>query len=366
MATLLGVLAFIAVLVLLVVGGFVYLAVVLAWENEQTKAGAYFRRPLQERRRFRSRLRTHARLLVPILRLGSRLNKVGMEQSSFQFDGIAGPKGSCTEESFRIGSEYVPRAEDVFVVTQMKSGTTWMQHLVYQVLSRGHGDLAEKGEALYAISPWLEGIKSISMDSSKLVGEERPSRIIKTHFPADVCPFSPEARYVYVVRHPVSCFASCVDFIAENLGAFAPDLDEIVDWYCSEGGMWWGDWPRHVMGWWSLARDHDNVFFVRFEDMKENLPDVALRLSSFLGMDPPAENELVETVRMCGFAYMQDHADSFEMQPPHLLAIDAELLKKGTADRFRDVPEDARKRVMEWCAERSRALGLPLAELYPS
>lgn len=366
MTTLLSVVAFIVALVLLIVGGFSYLAMVLAWENERTNAGAYFRLPLDQRRAFAKRLRFHARLLVPILRIGSRLNKVDMEQASFQFDGIAGPKGSCTEDSFRTGSAYEPRPNDVFVVTQMKSGTTWMQHLVYQVLNRGHGDLAEKEEALYAISPWLEGVKSIPMAGAEVVGDEHPSRIIKTHFPADVCPFSPDARYVYVVRHPVSCFASCVDFISENLGAFAPDLDAVVEWYCSDRGMWWGDWPRHVEGWWSMARDHGNVFFVRFEDMKQDLSAVALRLSDFLGMAPLNVDELGEITRKCGFAYMRDHATSFEMQPPHLLAIDAELLKKGTADRFRDVPEDVRRRVMEWCAERSAELSLPLTELYPA
>jgi hypothetical protein len=83
--------------------------------------------------------------------------------------------------------------------------------VVYQVLLRGGGDLAERGEAMYAVSPWLEGIKSVPMEQARSIGMERPARIIKTHFPADFCPFRSDARYVYVVRHPVSCFASCVD-----------------------------------------------------------------------------------------------------------------------------------------------------------
>lgn len=352
-----------AAVVGLLVLGFIYLALVLAWEDERTRGSAYYGLPLEERRRFHRRLGLHARVLSPIIRLGSKLTKVTLPKASFRFEGIAGPKGSCSPESFERGHAYRPRPEDVFVVTQMKCGTTWMQHLVYQVLTRGGGDLAERGEALYAIAPWLEGVRSVGLEEAPLVGEGRPSRIIKTHFPADLCPFDPTAKYVYVVRHPVSCFASCVDFIRANLGAFAPELGHVRDWFCSDD-MWWGSWPRHVEGWWKLARERDNVLFVRFEDMKADLPAVAARVARFLDLPELGPEELEAVVRKCGFEYMRSHADSFEMQPPHLLAIDAELLVKGTADRYRDVPEQIRAEVLTWCTERLEGVDAPIMREY--
>jgi hypothetical protein len=350
----------------MLVGGFIYLAMVLAWEEEHTRGSAYYGLPLTERRRFRRRLRFHARLLLPILRIGPRLTRVTLPKSSFRYKGLAGPKGSCTEESFARAHAYEPRAEDVFVVTQMKCGTTWMQHIVYQVLLRGKGDLAERGEAMYAVSPWLEGVKSVPVEEAPLIGQERPARIVKTHLPADFCPFSPEARYIYVVRHPVSCFASCADFIGVNLGAFAPPLEHVRDWFCSEEDMWWGSWPRHVEGWWKLSRAHDNVLFVRFEDMKRDLARVVRQIADHLGMAPLDADEIESIATKCDFDYMREHADSFEMQPPHLLAIDAELLVKGTADRYQDVPEDLRRSVMAWCADRMAGADFPLGREYPS
>jgi hypothetical protein len=352
-------------LVFLVVG-FIYLAVVLAWEEQHTRGSAYYGLPLAERQRFRRRLRLHARLLLPILRLGPRITEVTLPKSSFRYKGLAGPKGSCTEESFARGHGYEPRPEDVFVVTQMKCGTTWMQHVVYQVLLRGGGDLAERGEAMYAVSPWLEGIKSVPMEQARSIGMERPARIIKTHFPADFCPFRSDARYVYVVRHPVSCFASCVDFIRANLGAFAPPVEHVRDWFCSDEDMWWGSWPRHVDGWWKLSQSRENVLFVRFEDMKRDLAGVVRAVEEHLGVSALSVEELDAIVTKCGFDYMRDHADSFEMQPPHLLAIDAELLVKGTADRYRDVPEDMRRVIMAWCSARLAEADFPLAREYPS
>lgn len=351
--------------VVLLASGLVYLSLVLAWEEQQTRGAAYYGRSRSERARFRDRLRFHARMLRPVLRIAPKLTKVTLAKGTFVHEGLAGPKGSCSPESFSRGSTYEPRPEDVFVVTQMKCGTTWMQHVVYQVLLRGRGDLAERGDAMYAVSPWLEGLRSVSLADAPLIGTERPARIIKTHFPADVCPWRDDAKYVYVVRHPVSCFASCADFIATNLGAFAPDRDDIEAWFCSED-MWWGAWPRHVAGWWDRSRSCDNVLFVRFEDMKRDLRGVAAQVARHLGVSSLSAEELDAVVLKCGFDYMRDHADSFEMQPPHLLALDAELLVKGTADRYRDVPDEVRRRIMAWCDARLAGSEYPFKRDYPT
>jgi len=342
----------------------IWLSVVLASGDQATRGLGYYGRPPAERDAFRDGLRRQARLLAPILGLIGRVSKFSFEQASFRARGIAGPKGTCTEESFEAGAAYAPTDDDVFVVTQMKCGTTWMQHVVYETLMRGRGDLVETGAALYAVSPWLEAVKSVPIDEAPPVGAERPSRIIKTHFPADVCPMSERARYVYVARHPVSCFASCADFIAENAGRLAPPIELVEAWFCSDD-MWWGPWTSHVEGWWRASRERENVLFVHFEEMKADLPAVIRRVADFLGIAPLSADELGEVVRKCGFDYMRDHAGAFEMHPPHLLAIDAALFVKGTADRHLDVPADVRSRVSAWCAAQMADSSYPLAERYP-
>ena len=241
-----------------------------------------------------------------------------------------------------------------------------MQHLVYEILSRGEGDLVETGTALYAVSPWLEAAKSVSVDEAPLIGTERPSRLIKTHFPASLCEYRPEPKYIYVVRHPVSCFASCVDFIATNMGAFAPRLDKVEEWFCSDALMWWGVWPAHVEGWWNRSVQHANVLFVHFEDMKRDLADVVVRVAHFLDMAPLSDEEMENVLVKCGFAYMQRHGDAFEMGPPHILAVEAQLFVKGTADRHKDVPEQTRQRILNWCRKEMIERGLPVEWLTPN
>ena len=345
--------------------GWLTLGVVIAWGQQQTLAGVYFRRTAEKRRRFRATLRRQAALLSPVLWALRPFAKFDFARTSFRVRGVTGPWGNCTPQSFEAALDYQPRPEDIFVATQMKCGTTWMLHLVYQVLTRGRGDLVEAGTALHAVSPWLEGNRTVPLGDAPLVGTERPSRVIKTHLPASHCPWSDAAKYVYVARHPVACFASCVDFVNENAWPHGPSLAQSEAWFMSEEQMWWGTWPAHVQGWWDRTAAHPNVLFVHFEEMKRDLGGVARQVAAFLGMAPLAEDELAAVVRKCGFGYMQEHQEAFEMHPPHLYASDAELYKKGTADRHLDVPGEARRRVAAWCARTMRDGSYPHARQYP-
>lgn len=355
-------------LVLDVIGAFVgwyilwtvYLAIVLKWEDDASNGLGYYGRSRAGREAYKRALRLHARLLAPLLWLNGRMVKVNFLKVRFQHAGVAFPLGSCDHASVARAVAYQPRPEDVFVVTQMKCGTTWMQHVVYEVLQRGGGDLAQSGTALYALAPWLEGRKSVPIDAAPLIGTERPSRLIKTHLPAALCPRSERARYVYVARHPVSCFASCMDFIATNVGAMAPSLAAYEAWFRSPELMWWGTWTDHVTGWLKRSRDDGNVLFVHFEDMKKDLAAVVRRVTAVLGMNPLSDAELARVLTKCGFAYMQEHQDVFEMHPPHILQTNAELFVRGTADRHRDVPAEAKARLLEWAKGELAGTGYPL------
>jgi hypothetical protein len=340
----------------------IYLALVMAWEDRETIGLNYYGKSPGERARFKRKLRLHAFLLRPVLAINSKLVRVDFRRSRITYQGVSGPAGSCSAESFARGASYQPAPEDIFVVTQMKCGTTWMQHVVYQVLHRGDGKLVESGTTMYAVSPWLEGRKSVSLEAAPLVSPER-RRIFKTHFPAQLCPQSTAAKYIYVARHPVSCFASCIDFVETNVGAMAPELPAFEEWYCSPELMWWGTWTDHVKGWWERAQRQDNVLFVYFEDMKRDLATIAQRVASFLELPPLNEAELARVVEKCSFAYMQTHQDSFEMQPPHILQTNAALFVSGKADRHHDVPADVSARVRAWAA-RELPAGHPVLGAY--
>jgi hypothetical protein len=352
------------VLVLLFVVYGTWLASVLKWEDEHTVGLNYYGLPQAGRDAFKARLRGHARRLSPIIRLNAKLARMDFRRARIQHKGVSGPSGSCSAESFARAEAYQPGPDDVFVVTQMKCGTTWMQHVVYEVLHRGQGDIVATGRAMYAISPWIEGRKCIPVDQAPAVGVERPSRIIKTHLPAQLLPFSREAKYIYVARHPVSCFASCIDFVDTNVGGMSPELPAFVEWYTSPDLMWWGTWTDHVRGWWDRAQAERNVLFVYFEDMKKDLASTVRQVAEFLGVEPLTDAELAQVVHKCSFAYMQEHQDNFEMHPPHILQTNAELFVSGTADRYKNVPPEIREQVASWVVRDMAGSGFPLQERY--
>ena len=353
-----------AAALLLGIIGFLWLTTIVVWGERRTKGLAYFGLSPGGRKRYRRNLLFHARILAPMIRLMAHASRFSFEKASFDYLGVLGPKGTCSPESFRSGSEYKPSPADVFIVTQMRSGTTWMQHLVYEILMRGEGDLVENGRTLNAVSPWLESVIGVPVEDAPTVGAERPSRVIKTHFPVSLCPRSMESKYVYVARHPASCFASCVDFLVENLGPAAPSLDAVERWFCSES-MWWGSWPSHVDGWWSRSLQEGSVLFVRYEAMLESLPEVVAEIAAFLGVAPLSETEMRLVCGKGSFGYMKQHKEVFEMYPPHVLAPDSSYFARGTSDRHRDVPDVVRRRIMSWCRGELEDGRFPLDRFYP-
>ena len=344
---------------------FVYLLLVIRWTDRRTTGTNYCGLPLRKRRRFQRWLRLHARLLSPLLWLLRKTQNFRIADATFHFQGIAAPRGgACSPASFRRAAEYRPTPQDVFVVTPMRCGTTWMQHMVLQVLTRGACDLPRDDLTLNAVSPWVESDKTVRMADAPLVGSELPSRIIKTHLPVQLCPWDDLAKYIYVVRHPVSCFASCVDFVRNNVCRFQVPLDELVRWYTSADSMWWGTWPSHFAGWCARAEQQRNVLLVRFEDMKCEPEDVVCRVAEFLEMRPLDDQECQEVLRKCSYQYMQQHAAAFEMHPPHLLQVPESFFVSGKADRYTDVDAQLRDRLVCWCRDELAGGSAPIERFY--
>jgi estrone sulfotransferase len=356
---------FVAVVGALLVLQLVHLVAVMMWSDRQTTGLNYYGLSAPKRRRFKRLMRIHSLLLSPILTLIAATARSSFSRRCFTYKGVAGPAGACSADGFRRASEYSPRPDDVFVVTQMRSGTTLTQHLVLQILLRGEGDLAGEGIALNAVSPWLESNRTVDVSTAPLLGKDRRARLIKTHLPASLCPFSAGAKYIYVARHPASCFASCVDFVRNNLRGFAPDIDEFERWYRSNDWMWWNTWAVHVAGWWRRAECEDNVLFLRFEDMVSDLEAVCRRVAEFLEVAPLTEGELESVVRKCSFAYMRANADAFEMHPPHLLQAANPFFSSGKVDRFADIPMEVRQHINQWCRAECAANSIPIHQLYP-
>ena len=341
----LGVLAVVA---LLIMADFFYLVWYLRWEWRNTSGLNYYGKPLAERRALKKRIRRYSLPAMPIVRLLAAYNRKRATMPVFEYEGISGPPKVSSPEVFERAKNYRPRPEDVFVVTQMRCGTTWMQQLVYEVVNRGQGDLSDKGHRhLYAVSPWIDGVNSVPLEDAPLVGKN-PTRIIKTHLPTRLCPYSESAKYIYVVRHPVSCFASIVDYNRTLLGPLMPEVTKMADWYCSDR-MYWLPWPVHVAGWWQWAQTRKNVLFVRFEDMIGDLAAIVDQVERFVGSQLTIK-EKQRITEKCSFQYMRDNEELFEMSPPNMFSVaGGRFMASGKESRHQDVNPVIRQQILDYC-----------------
>lgn len=349
---------------LLLVAQVAYVVWYFRWEARNTTGMAYYGRSLPCRRALKRRIRRYSLPAMPLIRLLAFISRTRLTMPVFEYEGVSGPPKVSSPEVFARARQYQPQPQDVFVVTQMRCGTTWMQQLVYQIVTHGQGEFSDPGRAhLYATSPWIEAVNSVSMDDAPLVGE-RPTRIIKSHLPASLCPYSPAAKYIYVARHPVSCFASIVDFNRSMVGPLLPPLATLADWFCSDR-MYWLPWPRHVDGWWRWAETRHNVLFVHFEDMTKDLGAVCDRVAALLGCSLTAD-EQQRVAAKCSFRYMKAHEEFFEMAPPTMFSVaGGQFMASGKEERHEDVTPAVRERILAYCRETLAGSAYPAGRFYP-
>ena len=94
-----------------------------------------------------------------------------------------------------VWNDFAFRADDIVISTWAKSGTTWTQQIIAQLLFNGAEEL-EVAE----MSPWLD--LRVPPNEVKLAALEAQThrRFIKTHLPLDALVYSPKAKYLYIGR----------------------------------------------------------------------------------------------------------------------------------------------------------------------
>ena len=339
----------------------VYLIWYFRWESRQTSGVAYYGRTLNDRRALKRRIRLFSLPALPLVRLLSLAARRQTSLPGFEFEGVYGPMKASTPEVFAKARRYAPTAQDVFVATQMRCGTTWMQQIVYEVVMHAEGKLGD--HHMYALSPWIESEDSVRMEDAPLLGPSR-RRVIKTHMPTKLLPYSKDAKYVYVTRNPVACFASTIDYFELMSGPFVPPKSEVLKWFCSDQ-MWWLSWPDHVAGWWDWAQEHpENVLFVHFEEMKKDLDGTVRKVAKLLG-ESLTEEQIRRIVEKSSFQWMKDNEELFEMSPPNMFSISGTYFKSGTADRDKDVSDADKQVILAHCRAKLQGRRYPGPTFYP-
>jgi aryl sulfotransferase len=259
------------------------------------------------------------------------------------------------------------RETDVVIASYAKSGTTWLQQIVGQILSKGNPAVE-----VAKVSPWID-MRVVPQEVYATLETSNKRRFFKTHSPPHAIPYSPHAKYLYIGRDGRDIcwsmhnhFSSFTDeFIkAVNIipGRVGPPLergppevhDFYLNWMKTNGAPLLSMWDN--VRWWWEVRQFPNVRLVHFNDLKADLEGSVRRISAFLEVEL-GEVDLPKIVAHCTFDYMKENAASSAPRGGSAFVGGAKtFINKGTNGRWRDVLSQAE--IDQYDAKALEELGL--------
>ena len=340
-----------------------YVAVYFIWWSRNFYGLSYYGKLLSERRNIKKKVIQYGKVLIPFQKILSLIIGDKLVTAMPQYEGMTYSSLFFPKKRIIMARSYKPQSEDIFIVTQQRSGTTWTQQIVYEILSRGKGDLGDRGHiSLYAVSPWIESAIGVTIEKAPLVGEKK-NRVIKSHLPSYLCPYSEDAKYIYIARHPVSCCASCYDWWTELAKPFMCSMEKFIDLFCSDQ-FTFSPWPKHVDGYWQWTQNKTNILFFHFEEMKQDLTKVIEKMTNFLGYDL-TDGEVSMIAEKSSFKYMSEHWELFEMSPPMPYFSDQPFFKGGSLKRKNPFNDAQKKKIFNYCRDQLKNSSYPFDKFYP-
>ena len=252
-----------------------------------------------------------------------------------------------------IWNDFPFRDDDIFIATYAKSGTTWIQQIVSQLLFNG-----QTGLNVEQMSPWMDFRLPPEEVKMALISEQKHRRFLKTHLPLDALVYSPKAKYLYIARdgrdvlwsyyhHHTNHVDAFYDMLNEAGGPgiepFAPSQDDIITFYRKwlecDGYPIWSFW-ENIATWWEY-RDLPNLLMLNFGALKADMPGEIQRIAEFLEIKID-ESKWKEILNHCSFDYMKAHAELSVPLGGSLWEGGAKtFINKGKNGRWRDVLSDA-------------------------
>lgn len=248
-----------------------------------------------------------------------------------------------------IWNKFKFRNDDIIIGSYGKSGTTWIQQIVAQLLWQGAKDIN-----VAELSTWIDFRFPSEEKRLATLEAQTHRRFFKTHLPVDALVFSPKAKYLYIGRDGRDVLWSLynhhlnfkkeviqsLDKVTERVG---PPLGEVSvsvlkyyrEWLTENGYPWWPYWA-HIRSWWNI-KDLPNVMLLHFADLKADMPAEIRRIGTFLDISIK-EAKWNKILEHCSFDYMKAHGEKIVPFGGSLWKGGAKtFMHKGINGRWRNV-----------------------------
>lgn len=263
-----------------------------------------------------------------------------------------------------IWNNFPFRNDDIIIATYAKSGTTWLQQIVSQLIFNG-----EEGMEVAHMSPWLD--LRVPPKEVKLpeVEAQTHRRFLKTHLPVDALVFSPKAKYIYIGRDGRDVVWSMYNhhanandlwyhalndtpgLVGEPIAKPNPDIVKYYnEWLDKDGFPFWPFW-ENIRTWWEI-RNLPNVHFIHFANLKADMPGEIKKLATFLEIEID-EAKWDAILEHCSFEYMKKNSTkSVPLGGAFWDGGSDTFINKGTNGRWKDaLSQQESERYEKMCVE---------------
>ncbi len=214
----------------------------------------------------------------------------------------------------------------VIVASYPKSGTTWMQSIVYHLATRGRVPLehiSDHAPFFENDASWVHNDDGTSDVAPRFAAGHAVCgvRMFNTHLRWSQMPASPSARFIYLVRSPRDVLLSFYEHLSHQApedGGYTRSLDEFVSEWVS-GSIVFGSWAAHLRSWLQdeaealgrAGRD-ERVLVVSFEELRADLRSTCIKVAGHLGIGALSEADLERALPHLSFAAMKAHAHRYQ------------------------------------------------------
>ncbi|KAF8391769.1 hypothetical protein HHK36_022003 [Tetracentron sinense] len=205
-------------------------------------------------------------------------------------------------------------SSDLFLASSPKTGSTWLQGLIFAVVTRDLHPFAQ--HPLLTVNPSdLVPSLEIKLYSSNQIPDldVLPApRLFATHMPYTSLPESIiecRCRIVYICRNPRDTFISMWHFfnkIRSNMLKMPQlPLEEGFDMFC-KGATPFGPFLDHVLAYWKESLEKpQTILFLKYEEFQARPSDQLKKLAEFLGypfsLEEEKEGVVEEIQKLCSF-----------------------------------------------------------------
>lgn len=220
----------------------------------------------------------------------------------------------------RYFEQFAARDTDIFIITFLRSGTTWTQMIVYQLLTGGEMDF----DHIYDVSPWLSN-EAVVGNSADRVNALQSPRIFKSHDPYNKFEPNNKFRFIHVIRDGRDVALSLLHH-RKNFNGVDEDLESVYKNFIFPESEY--NWCRHTKEWLD-NKCKFNVLHIYYEDLLSDFDNTVLKIAIFLDVEL-TRDVLSRVKERSSFEFMKKYERKFG-EREHIRPDQTQFIRKGEA-----------------------------------